>query len=94
MTLYSIYQIAANNNIEIIDMELKSSKAKIVKCYDKTCIAINKRQINDATEEKQVLMACLGHYFSNSLYSLTDDEKFIANCNSKAKKWVCDELNV
>lgn len=94
MTLYSIYQIVADNNIEIIDMELKSSKAKIVKCYDQTCIALDKKQISNAKEEKQILMTCLGHYFSNSLYSITDTETYIANCNHSAKKWVCDNLNV
>lgn len=92
MTLYSIYQIATDNNIKIVDFRLKYSKAKIVKCYDQTCIAIDKQQIRNATEEKQILMACLGHYFSNSLYSIEDSPDTISNCNYVAKNWVCDNL--
>lgn len=59
MTLYLLYQIATQNNIEIIEMELKNSKAKIVKCYDQTCIAIDKSKILNLNEEKQIIMTCL-----------------------------------
>lgn len=93
MTLYSIYEIAAKNNIEIIDMKLRNSKAKIVKCYDQICIALDKKQIVNTGEEKQILMICLGHYFSNSLYSINDTPDFISNCNYAAKKWICNNLD-
>ena len=92
MTLYSIYQIATDNNIKILNIPLKTSKAKVVKCYDQTCIAIDKQQINNATEEIQTLMTCLGHCFSNSLYSLEDTKSHIENCNSVAKEWVCNNF--
>lgn len=92
MTLYSLYEVAANNDIEVIDIPLYTCKAKIVKYCDQTCIALDKKQICNALEEKQLLMTCLGHYFSNSLYSINDTDSVISNCNYLAKKWVCDNL--
>lgn len=94
ITLYSLYQLAAKHNIEIINMPLKTSKAKIVEYCDQTCIAIDKRQLNNINEEQQILEKCLGHYFSNSLYSINSTEQVILNCNNAAKKWVCDNLNL
>lgn len=92
MTLYSLYEIAIKNNIEIVNMPLKASKAKIVKCYGQTCIAIDRNQLIDTEEEKQILMTCFGYYFTNSLYSIHDNIEFVSNCNYVATKWVCNNL--
>lgn len=89
ITLYSLYQIAAKNKIEIIDMPLKYGKAKIVEYCDQTCIAIDRRQVENTFEEKQILKQCLGHYFSHSLYSINSTNNIINNCNNTAKEWVC-----
>lgn len=93
ITLYSLYQIASEHNIEIIDITLKTSKAKIVEYSNQTCIAIDRKQLANTEEEQQIIKQCLGHYFSNSLYTLNSSEEIILNCNNVAKKWVCDNFD-
>lgn len=94
ITLYSLYQIAAKNSIEIINVPLKTSKAKIVEYCDQTCIAIDKKQLANADEEFHIIEKCLGHYFSNSLYCLNDTNDKISSCNKAANNWVCNKPNL
>ena len=93
VTLYSLYHIAEEHNIEIINIPLKCSKAKIVEYCTQTCIAIDKSKIANATEEMQILEQCLGHYFSHSLYSINSTDQFIYNCNKTAREWQFNNIN-
>ena len=90
VTLYSLYQIATKNKIKVINIPLKTSKAKIVKYCDQTCIALDKSQITTETEEQQIIAMCLGHFFSHSLHSIKSTNSIIFNTHDVAKKWVYD----
>lgn len=91
MELNKLYNIAENENINIINFKMKS-KAIIGCIHDNYCIGLNYSKIDSSCEEKTILAEELGHYYTNSLYDSNCSLETINKKEFRANKWAFKTL--
>lgn len=95
MELLALEQIAKKEKIDIVNFEMRKTKARVIE-YNGTCIFMDYSKIHSYTEEKCLLAEELGHYYYSAYYTLNSDKGFIDKQEYKALKWkslACVPLN-
>ncbi|MBO5004206.1 MAG: ImmA/IrrE family metallo-endopeptidase [Clostridia bacterium] len=86
MELNKLYDVAAKENISIIDFRMKNKA--IIELIDKEYyIGLNYSKIVHSTEEKELLAEELGHYYTNTLYNHNYSNEEIRKREYRANKW-------
>lgn len=86
MELLELENIAKREKINIINFNMRKTKARIIE-YDDTCIFMDYSKIHSYTEEKCLLAEELGHYYYSAYYTLNSDKEFIDKQEYRALKW-------
>jgi len=92
MTSETLYNIAYNEDIDIINYDKLDNEARIMEIDDSFCIFMNPKKIKNSTQEKEILAEELGHYFTDTLYYPTASKLEKSKCEYKARKWAIDKL--
>lgn len=92
MEVLDMYKIAENEKIDILNYKWNNVKARIFEIDNGHCIALDNSQIENSTEEKEILAEELGHYYCNALYYLDSDTILKNKCEHRAKKWAYSVL--
>lgn len=87
MNILDIYNIAEKEHIDILDYKWTHTKARIFEIDDGYSIALDRKQIENTIEEKEILAEELGHYYCNALYYVSSDKIFKDKCEYRARKW-------
>lgn len=87
MNTFDMYKIAENEKIDILNYSWTNTKARIFEIGNNYYIALDRKQIDNSNEEKQILAEELGHYYCNALYYLSSDKIQKDKCEYRAMKW-------
>ena len=91
MELKKLYDIAENENIDVINFKMKNKA--IIGCIDNSyTIGMNYSAINNSREEKCILAEELGHYYTNTLYDYNYSAQEIQKREFRANKWAFKTL--
>lgn len=92
MELDSLYSLANNEKIDVVNYKWKNVKARIFEVDNSYSIAIDYSKIESSVEEKQIIAEELGHYYYNALYYISSDVILKNKCEYKSKKWAYNVL--
>lgn len=92
MNVIDMYKIAENEKIDVLSYKWTNTKARIFEIDNNYYIGLDTKQINNNTEEKEILAEELGHYYCNALYYLNDDKIIKDKCEHRAMKWAYSVL--
>lgn len=92
MNVLDMYKIAENEKIDVLNFNWTNTKARIFEIDNSYYIALDKSQIYNNIEEKEILAEELGHYFCNALYYIDSDKVFKDKCEYRAMKWAYSVL--
>lgn len=87
MNVLDMYKIAEKEHIDILDYKWTNAKARIFEIDNSYSIALDRKQIENSIEEKEILAEELGHYYCNALYYIDSDKVFKDKCEYRARKW-------
>lgn len=87
MNTLDMYKIAENEKIDILNYNWTNTKARIFEINKSYYIALDNKQIDNSTEEKEILAEELGHYYCNALYQINSDKSIKDKCEYRALKW-------
>lgn len=83
MNLIDLENIAKKEKLNIVNYKMRKNKARIINNY----IFMDYSKINSYTEEKCSLAEELGHYYTDSYYTLSSSQSNIDRAEYKATKW-------
>ena len=87
MNLNKLYELTEKEKIKVYDWHIEDCNG-IYLNYDKiNAIALNYDELGTYIEEKCTLAEELGHYYTDSYYSLYADSNTISKKEYRAKKW-------
>lgn len=92
MNVLDMYKIAEKEHIDILDYKWTNTKARIFEIDNSYSIALDRKQIENSIEEKEILAEELGHYYQNALYCIESDKVFKDKCEYRARKWAYSVL--
>ena len=93
MDLEKLENLVYKEKIELVNCNMHDTKARIIQDNKNSFIFINKKQIENTTEEKCILAEEMGHYYCDALYSPLYYDKELVNKNEyKATKWAFKTL--
>ena len=87
MELNKLYDIAENEKIKIYDCYIENVNGIYFNYENINSIGLDYTKFNSHIEEKCTLAEELGHYFTNSTYSLFPSKSEMERKEYRAKKW-------
>lgn len=85
--LEKLYDIIDKEQISVFENNWSTTLARIFEIDNNYIIALAKNNIQNSTQEREVIAEELGHYYCNALYYLSDNATQKAKCEYRAKKW-------
>ena len=92
MNVLDMYKMAEKEHIDILDYKWTNTKARIFEIDNSYSIALDREQLENSIEEKEILAEELGHYYCNALYYIDSDKIFKDKCEYRARKWAYSVL--
>lgn len=93
MNLEKLQNLIHKEKIELVNCNMHDTKARIIQDNKNSFIFINRKQIENTTEEKCILAEEMGHYYCDALYSpLYYDKQLVDKNEYRANKWAFKTL--
>lgn len=85
--LEKLYDIVDKEKINVFEKKWSTALARIFEIDNNYVIALDKCNIKNSLQEREILAEELGHYYCNALYYLNDSTLQKSKCEYRAKKW-------
>ena len=90
--LEKLYDIVDKEKINVFETNWSTALARIFEIDNNYIIALDKCNIDNSLQEREILAEELGHYYCNALYYINDSSTQKAKCEYRAKKWAYSVL--